>query len=69
MLFIPSALFPCYSTQSASFTYAIRISPVQATVTDISLIKRQGLKDDHLSMLTRFFSLPLWIGPNDRGPL
>ena len=37
-------------------------------ITDIPLTKRQRLKDDHLSTSLRFFSLPLGIGPNDRGP-
>ena len=37
-------------------------------VTCIPLTERQRLKDDHLSTSFRFFSLPLGIGPNDRGP-
>ena len=37
-------------------------------ITDIPLTERQRLKDDHLSTSLRFFSLPLGIGPNDRGP-
>ena len=36
-------------------------------ITDIPLNERQRVKDDHLSMSLRFFSLPLGIGPNDRG--
>ena len=31
-------------------------------VTDIILTERQRLKDDHLSIFLRFFSLPLRIG-------
>ena len=30
------------------------------------LTGRQRLKDDYLSMLWKFFSVPLGIGPNDR---
>ena len=37
-------------------------------MTDIPLTERQGLKDDHLSMSRMFFSLPLGIGPIDKGP-
>ena len=36
-------------------------------VTGISLTETQRLKDDHTSMSLRFFSLPLGLGPNDRG--
>ena len=45
----------------------VRVQPI-SQVTDISLTERQRLKDDHFSMSLRFFSLPLGIGPNDRGP-
>ena len=37
-------------------------------VTDIPLTGRQWLKVDPLSRSLRFFSLPLGIGPNGRGP-
>ena len=36
-------------------------------INDIPLTERQRLKDDHVSTSLRFFSLPLGIGPNDRG--
>ena len=42
--------------------------PPNSQVTDIPLTERQRLKGDHLSMSLTFFSLPLGIGPNDRGP-
>ena len=37
-------------------------------VTDIPLTETERLKDDHLSTSLRFFSLPLGIGPNVKGP-
>ena len=37
-------------------------------INDIPLTEKQRLKDDHLSTSSRFFNLPLEIGPNDRGP-
>ena len=37
-------------------------------VNHIPLTERQRLKDDHLSTSLRFFSLPLGIGTDDRGP-
>ena len=40
----------------------------KSQVTDIPLNERQRLKDGHLSRSLRFLSLPLGIGPNDRGP-
>ena len=40
----------------------------KSQITGIPLTKRQRLKDNHLSMALRFFSLHLGIGPNDRGP-
>ena len=37
-------------------------------VTDIPPTKRQWIKDDHLSISMRFFSLPLGTGSGGRGP-
>ena len=36
-------------------------------VSDILITEIQRLKNDHLSMSLRFFSLPMGQGPNDRG--
>ena len=37
-------------------------------MTDILLTERQRVRDEYLSMSQEFFSLPLEIGPSDRGP-
>ena len=44
------------------------MSRVQAMATEISRTERQSLRDDHISMPPRFFSLVLGIGANGRGP-
>ena len=52
----------CYLTNPTA-----QVQP-KSQVTCIPLTERQGLKGNHLSTTLRFFSLPLGIGPNDRGP-
>ena len=43
----------------------VQVQP-NTQVTDIPLTERQRPKGDHFFL--RFFILPLWIGPSDRGP-
>ena len=57
-----------YRTQSAIWVIRLNKYGPNSRVTDILLSERQRLKDDHLSMSLRFFSLPMGIRPNDRGP-
>ena len=53
-----------YRTQCA--IWPIRQVQPNCHVTGIPLTERQRLKDDHLWMSLRFFSLPLGIIPNDK---
>ena len=67
--FVLHAISPCTTGLKATFdpTQLHKCSP-SSQVTDIHLTERESLMDDHLSMSLRFFILPHWIGPNDRGP-
>ena len=65
---ILSAIPQCRTGLKALFNPSDCRSTAQAhQVTNIPLTEGQRLKDDHLSMSLRFFSLPLETGPNDRG--
>ena len=68
-VFILSAISPYTTGLKALFNPSDRTkySP-SSQVTCIPLTERQRLMDDHLSMSLRLFSLPLGIGPSDRGP-
>ena len=55
-------------TQSAIKPIWLQRYSLNSQVNHILLTERQRLKDKHLPMSLRFFSLPLGIGPNDRGP-
>ena len=66
-------LLYCINTQSNISIYYYMTHPtvqvqINSQETGIPLTERQRLKDDHLSTSLRFFSLPLGIGLNDRGP-
>ena len=70
-VFIHSGISPCTTGLKALIKYMTHLTALvqpNSQMTDIPLTERHRLKDDHLSMSLRFFSLPLGIGPNERGP-